>query len=167
MLTKLYMAISNENEEIVTLLIEKGINPNALSSFDDEEYDDNHGNSYYYNVTRKRSPLHLAISLNNINLINHLINYDKTDVNILDEYNNTPLHHIINNSNNEEIIKMLNLFIENPKIKDKININIKNKYNETPLDIAIRKNNTEAVKLLLKLPNIDLEETTDNDDFPI
>lgn len=77
-----------------------------------------------FNSLYKDSILHLAYSWNREKVVKILIDNPKTDINILDE-NNESLIFIAINTKRTEIVQMM---LEN----DKIDLNIQNKYGETP-----------------------------------
>ena len=65
-----------------------------------------------YNVNiqdkeNKHTPIMIAITLNNFNLVNILLNHQKYNIYIQDSFGNTSYHLSIIEKNSEDIIKLL------------------------------------------------------------
>ncbi|WP_348736238.1 ankyrin repeat domain-containing protein [Spiroplasma endosymbiont of Ammophila pubescens] len=126
----LFSSIQKNNLDIIKLLIKLNINEITI-------------NSYFLNIF---TPLLLAVQNDSINIIKELLKHPKINVNITNEYGDTPLN-IASSKNNLEIVKEL---LNNQNSKDKIKINESNQQKGVPLFYAIYNNNLEIVKLLIK-----------------
>ena len=117
-------------------------------------------NQYYKDNYESRTALFMAIEKGNIEIIKLLLNNDKLDINVINEFYNgtyfvdeTVLHVAIEKENIEIIKLLLN--------NDKLDVNtFRSEVNydgeKTALFMAIEKENVEIVELLLKNDKIDV-----------
>ena len=117
----LHIAVKSGNDEILKLLLEKGLNPLVV---------DNDNNN----------PLHLAAKNNNADMVATLLQY-KIDVNIPGEYANAPLHLVSKNGN---VVIAKSLF------EGGANLEATDNSKNTPMHYAIVHKNIELLKYLLE-----------------
>ena len=172
-ITSLYRAYQFGNIELIKLLLKYGADKSVMSKSGQEKFG---------------SPLLTAVQSNNLKLVGLVLkNGGEEQINIKDNYGNTPLSVAIIN-NNKEMIKLLLEYGARPD-KDNLNDsllfscekndievaklllefgadpNIKNNFDKTPLYWACDNNNIELVKLLLEHganPNIILKGYEEN-----
>ncbi|RZF33768.1 hypothetical protein LSTR_LSTR008027 [Laodelphax striatellus] len=101
------------------------------------------------NSVRKKAPLHFAVELGDISIVNLLIHDNRTDVNKLDGTGSTALHAAARSSNIDVMIALLS--------QPKINVNIANRKGLTPMHVAASQGTEEAVLCLLQHHNIDID----------
>ena len=93
-------------------------------------------------LSNERPPLHIAIVLQDLDLVKQILDVKPEDVNfITEEYGLTPLH-IAASIASEDICNHL--------LQNGANINAKGKNGRTPLHLAVRYNRIGASKLLLQ-----------------
>ncbi|XP_039294517.1 transient receptor potential cation channel protein painless-like [Nilaparvata lugens] len=105
------------------------------------------------NSVRKKSPIHFAVELGDISIVNLLLHDNRTDVNKLDGTGSTALHAAARSSNVDVMIALLG--------HPKINPNIANRKGLTPIHVAVIQGTKEAVLCLLQHQNIDPKSATD------
>ena len=158
-LTPLQLAVEKENKEIIQILLETkkiDINENG--------YKRSYANRGLLINKSTKSALNMAIEKNNFDITQMLLSYDGIDVNsfaiyfkrdnnILLLYEKTPLFIAIENEN----IKIIELLLENNKIKKNIELNItkhifgdkNHTYEKTNvLELANKKGNASIINIL-------------------
>lgn len=132
-ISPLFLAVNNENKEIVKLLLSnKNINVNQMSIF--YRYSSERIHDFQVDNTRfevNKNPLHLAIEKGNIEIVKLLLQCEKIDINSLKIYKTY-------GDDDECYSNWL-------KITE-----------QTPLHVAIEQNNIEIINLLLKNNKIDV-----------
>ena len=145
----LHLAIEKGNVEIVKLLLKsKKIDINCIKSFED------FGNEFeelsIRNESSKRTPLHIAVTKNNIEIIKLLLSNDELKINEFQIIKKSDLFY-------DEI----EVWLKNPnscKVSSKDNVNsFENEMeSKSVLHIAIQNGNPEIVELLLSNKKIDV-----------
>lgn len=124
--TPLYMAVKNNNINMVELLLENSPDINVTD------------------ITGK-TVLSIAIKKNNIDMVEILLRHG-VNPNIQDKYGNISLHYAVKNKN----IEILKLLLERGA-----DINVKNKLQQTPLRLAVIQHNVSIIRLFLnKTPSM-------------
>ena len=121
----------------IRYIAKKSKNIKALISYDGPEILDinipnNHG----------ETPLHRAVALNNLEIVNMLINVGQLNINVQNDEGHTPLYKAVLNKN-VEIVKAL--------VDHGADINIPANYGGTPLHRAVNVNNVEIFKILINV----------------
>lgn len=140
--TALHIACNFQLENIVKLLVEKGI------ELDTHDYDN------------ELTPLIYAVTLNNVNISKFLLK-SGANPNLQDFTGNTVLHYTIL-EDTEEITHYL-LTSENTKTK--VNVNIYNISSKLPLHMLLEKTeilNDDILKILLNESNLNIQDNTGN-----
>ncbi|MEX0961564.1 MAG: ankyrin repeat domain-containing protein, partial [Simkaniaceae bacterium] len=75
------------------------------------------------------TPLHLAISRGDLEIVKALLDTKNIDVNFENNYGNTPLHHAISGGNLEIVKALLKI--------EEIDVDLENNDGETPLHCAV------------------------------
>lgn len=114
--TPLHTACLSCSDEIVTLLLEYGANPNALSN-------------------KKETPTHWAVSKSDLNKIGCLIQYE-ANLNIQDGKGRTPLHWAVHFNSLPTVIFL---------VEHGVNRNISDENGKTPLELSRSKSEWENV----------------------
>ena len=105
--TPFYLAVEYKNIEIINLLLQNkniDINKNYIKSNVDDKYDEDGEKCSTEEYKIKRSPLHLAVYNNNVDIVKILLNQKNIDLNAKDNDGKTP----IELTNNKEILNLLN-----------------------------------------------------------
>ncbi len=139
--TLLHCAASNENPEIIQLLLTY------------EEIDINARNINSY------TPLHYAVKNKNPEVTRLLLSHPKIDVNVKSDFKWTPLHFAVENENPE----VTRLLLSHPKI----DVNVKSDFKWTPLHFAVENENPEVTRFLILHPKIDINAKGFSDLVPL
>jgi ankyrin repeat protein len=102
-------------------------------------------------VENEDFPLHTAIELNQVDVVQSLLNHPIINVNLKDQYDETPLYRAIDNYDNEIATMLLKHEMIDPNSN---NILLDDK--SSPLNLCLEKDNMELFELLLQHPRIDL-----------
>jgi len=121
-ITPLHAAVDNANIEIIQFLLDSGAKVNIRDSL-------------------KRTPLMMMDGDATPEIFDLLIRYG-AKLQLLDKEKNTVLHHIVGNSDNPDLVRLL--------INHGIDVNAVNKSRETALMIAAENGSAESVKVLLE-----------------
>jgi len=121
-ITPIHAAVENANIEIIQFLLDSGAKVNIRDSL-------------------KRTPLMMMDGDATPEIFDLLIRYG-AKLQLLDKEKNTVLHHIVGNSDNPDLVRLL--------INHGIDVNAVNKSRETALMIAAENGNAESVKVLLE-----------------
>lgn len=163
----LFLAIKMKSPQIVKLLLSNPkIDVNQKAIISNSHFTVYSQCSVVGCYTIEESPLHLAVKMQNIEIIKLLLNVKEINVNCIistrgkKSTNEASLHTAIK-LNNLEIVQLL---LSKPEIdvNIKLVINEKNDHDNerkievTPICLAVRKNNLEMLKLLLFTNKIDL-----------
>lgn len=140
-LTALIAAVDCNNYKIVKMLLDAVI-----------EVKDNAGNVIEHIIADRNirdnvgSPaLICAISRKNLCIARLLLRDSKTNVNVLNNFNMSPLHRSIE----KNCIETLRLLLSIPELDIDIKIENELKYGETALELALKNNNYKIVELLV------------------
>ena len=138
--TILHVAIENENDEIVSLLLKNDdIDVNTKSFYKTLNYFIQSNQEREEKKLEEFTPLYLAVDLGNIKIVQLLIDYKKIDANI--------------KSTHYEFLFEKFIDVENQQNKEN-SMNLD--YIETALHNAVRKGNVDIIKLLLGNKNVDV-----------
>ena len=139
--TILHVAIENENDEIVSLLLKNDdIDVNTKSFYKTLNYFIQSNQEREERKLEEFTPLYLAVDLGNIKIVQLLIDHEKIDVNI--------------KSTHYEFLFEKFIDVENQQNKEN-SMNLD--YIETALHNAVRKGNVDIIKLLLGNKNVDVD----------
>lgn len=152
--TPLSYAVFYNDENMITLLLDHGANPNitgrdgrtplyiAHSGYVCSLLLDKGANLHFASGD-DLSPFHAAICFSNEEIVSVMLRYVNDTINTKDPSNgNTALHYAAM-ENNERIIELL--------LTNKADLTAENYLDETPLDIAKSRGNDAAVKLLRRV----------------
>ena len=175
----LFLAVENENVEIVhSLLSKSNIDINCESSYDIFKYFHRIRNSLRWNDKYKKTALFLAVEKENFEIVKLLLSNENVDVNCSCSFEYDPEHHIKEEQTpllmavSKQNIEIIGLLLSNNKIDVNCVGNYIDNYigyeNEThyecsdeklitALSIAIQNQNIEIIKLLLQ-KNIDMDK---------
>lgn len=96
---------------------------------------------------RKETCIHVACSLNKMDILAKLLQYG-ADVNAIDYKGNTGLHIAIQEGNDKCVSTILNPLFKLTNNETKLDLNIRNFNGCTPLHLAAKKDNLNVVKML-------------------
>ena len=143
--TLLYLACKDDAIEYVRALLNAKAEPNNL------------------NQIRNKAPIHVAAESVRYEVLEALLEDQRTDVNILDNFGDTPLHIIAKQKlrgQSEEVvykyIRCIQLLMHHKKIK----VNVSNKKGYTPLHYAALHGTKQVVQAILKCAGDDLDIDT-------
>ncbi|OHS93931.1 hypothetical protein TRFO_39899 [Tritrichomonas foetus] len=105
------------------------------------------------------APIHLAVSMNDLEIVKLLASRHDTNLNIQDDDGNTPLSIAISN----EYEDIVNYLLDQPKI----NKNLPDKRGWSPLAIAVGNNLTSIVRTILTDNKTDVNSRTENEMTPL
>eukprot|EP01124_Arcella_intermedia_P005561 TRINITY_DN13296_c0_g1_i1.p1 TRINITY_DN13296_c0_g1~~TRINITY_DN13296_c0_g1_i1.p1 ORF type:complete len:2024 (+),score=493.57 TRINITY_DN13296_c0_g1_i1:554-6073(+) len=106
----------------------------------------------------KQTPLIMAAKCGNLKNVKILIE-QKSDVNVIDEFNKTPLLYAISQPNWNQIVPLL--------IENGADVNIPDKNGDTPITHACRKGNSVMLKQLLRANQVKLDHINDFGTCPL
>ncbi|XP_057328229.1 putative ankyrin repeat protein RF_0381 [Microplitis mediator] len=131
--TILYLAIKNENIEMVKYLLDMGANVNILATYDHRNY------------TSGLAALHVAVDLKLADIVQLLLDQEDCDVNVKSESGLTPLHIAALNNNLAIAKKLINKGATN-----EVYSRYGSLLNATPFHMAVLKNSVEVIKYFLQ-----------------
>lgn len=150
----LHAAVTTGNIDIVNLLIEKGLDPNIKTPFNQTPLhfaaERGHikvaeillgkGAEIDIQTNSLKTPLFMAAESGNLELVKLLIK-NSADINISDIKRHSPLHIAVLNKHKEVVTELLN---------QKVNLEAVNEKNQTPLHCAYIIDNKEIIDLLIQ-----------------
>jgi ankyrin repeat protein len=112
------------------------------------------------NGIRKKAPIHVAAESASVDVLKVLLKNPDTDINILDNFGNTPLHLIakqkLKNAHTDVVKKYKNC-IQLLMNQDGINLNVGNKKGYTAIHVAAQNDAKEIVQAILEHAGDDLD----------
>jgi len=139
--TLLYLACKDDAVDYVQALLEAKVQPNNL------------------NQIRNKAPIHIAAERAKPEVLEALLKDKRTDVNILDNSGDTPLHIIAKKklkSQSEDTIHCIQFLMQHKGIK----VNVCNKKGYTPVHYAALYSTEQVVKTILECAGDDLDIDT-------
>lgn len=141
--TCLYLASKeNDGAQYAKALLEAGAQPNNL------------------NGVRKKAPIHVAAESAGDEVLKILLSNPHTDINILDNFGNTPLHIIAKQKlkgASEDVINKYRFCIQLLLNQDGINLNIANRKGYTAVHFAAQNDAKEVLQTILEHAGDDLD----------
>ncbi|XP_057328012.1 putative ankyrin repeat protein RF_0381 [Microplitis mediator] len=138
--TPLYLAVRNENIDMIKLLISSGADVNA-SNFDNE------------------TVLHAAVHSNNEEIVKLILDDELCDVNIKMDSGLTPLHIAVSKNN----LKIVELLIKN-NAKIDVRVNYKGMIGFAPYHVAVHEDLLDMTKYFLDTLKVDVNMRTGEDE---